>query len=226
MAGEITINCGAMRAAGIPYEGQGFSQAFANATWKAIGYPLPAPLVPQSMVGRKLIPTKSGPYLSGPGGERSMKKGARHLNKEERKFLNFWGKAIDDPCHKQSGISKIAGGILQVASVVFAPLAIMQTIADVGNASLAAGRANRDMRDATEIMTKAAQAPVAKINAVPTPPLIAPVSQLVPQPAGLVSRDRVSQVTQKPRSRWTQRDWAIAGGAGLVFYLLVRSIKR
>jgi hypothetical protein len=230
MSGEITINCGAMRAAAIPYEGGPWSQGGVDVMWAAMGYPAPAPRVPASMVGMYQVHTR-GPRMLARKPKGKKKDGLRHVNEAENKFLNFWGKAVTDPCRKQSGISKIAGGILQVAAMVVpAAGAFMFAAAEVGNAALDASKVKRDMAQATELLTQAAAAtqqtaPVFQPTAT-APPLIAPVSQLVPQPMSLVPRDRVSHVTQSPGSRWTGTDWATAGILGVAFYLLVRRIQR
>lgn len=232
------MNCGASKAALIPYGGGigPWSQEMVNAAWHAIGYPPPAPILPPTLAGRYLIATKGGRRISEVGKPKSLSK--QKLTKAEGKaqndFLNFWGKSITDPCRKQSGISKVAGAVLQVASFV-APVvgSAIFAVADAGNQALAAKNMGRDIKQATDILTAAAEqayqpAPVTQLAPVQPAalPMIAPVSQLVPQPMSLVSRDRVSQVTQIPGSRWTRKDWAIAAGAGLFIYLLARRIQR
>lgn len=235
MAGDISINCGALKASLIPYgDGAGpWSQEMVDTAWKAIGYPAPAPRVPATIVGRYTMFSRGPRMFSEVGNHKKLAK-VKHTKaqgKEIADFMNFWGKAVTDPCRKQSGISKVAGGLLQVASfVVPVAGAAMFAVAEAGNAVLDAKAMARDMNLGTKLLTQAAEAttqvpPVAKVAPV-SPPLIAPVSQLVPQPMSLVPRDRVSQVTQKPGSRWTRKDWAIAAGAGAFLYLLVRRMQR
>lgn len=225
MAGEISINCGAMRAASIPYQDAAWSQAGVDAMWQAIGYPPPAPRVPQTLIGWYSIPTKSGTMLALSKSGKMRKDSFRHRTKEENEFLNFWGKAVTDPCRRQSGISKIAGGILQIASV-FVPAAgaAMFAAAEVGNAALDASKIGRDMKQAETLLTQAALAtaqPTAIVPVMPQPaPLVAPTSTLVPQP---VAR---SAPPARARARWQPRDYAVAAGLSVFAYLLIRRLQR
>lgn len=191
--------------------------------WLAIGYPPPAPRVPASMIGWSPQASR-GPRMLKKAGVKKP----RHVTKQENEFLNFWGKAVTDPCRKQSGISKIAGGILQVASI-FVPAAgaAMFAAAEVGNAALDVSKMGRDMKQAETLLTEAAlataqPAPVTALAPMTAQPatLVAPPSMIVPQP---VAR---SAPPARARAKWQPRDYAVAAGLSIFAYLLIRRLQR
>jgi hypothetical protein len=164
-----------------------WTQAVVDARWLEIGNPGGiAPLLPASMSGMYLMPTRGGTRVTTDEKRKKMRKepkaGAHTV--EERKFFNFFNKVAVDPYRKQSGISKIAGGILDVASFVFPPLATMQAVATAGNTVLDIGKMGRDLGLATAQLTKAADAAYAAQASVLPPAL--PVAQLAP-PSALVA---------------------------------------
>lgn len=206
-----------------------WTQAGVTARWAAIGNPGGvAPLLPKTMEGWYTIATR-GPRMLALSPTGSLKKSSlRSVTKEENKFLNVYNAVACDPYRKQSGISKVAGKALQVASFVVPVVGqAMFAVAEAGNAALSMEKAKTLTKDATQLLTQAAtQAAEAAYQPAPAAPaaLVAPVSSLVPQPAG--ARGTVSQVTLKPGSRWTARDFAIAGVLATGLYLLVRRIQR
>lgn len=160
---------------GVPRD-TGWQQDIVDARWLAIGQPPPAPLVPVTMIGwgprstrglRMLEVTPATKNLDElkKRGVKWSKKGWRGVTKEENDFLNFFGKVAVDPYRKQSGISKVAGGILQVASVVFPAAGYMQAVATAGNAALAQGKKGGDEKLAIRVMTPAIEAQTAAKSA-------------------------------------------------------------
>jgi hypothetical protein len=108
----------------------GFSQEGLNALYAARGYQ-EAPTLPTSLVGTKQGAGRAKIFLFDQANKR------RTPSKDEQDFLNFYGQTAIDPFNKQSGISKVAGGVLEVASMAFPALAKMKAVADIGNAALA-----------------------------------------------------------------------------------------
>lgn len=148
----------------------GWQQADVNARWAAIGQPPPAPLVPATLIGwglgsakgpRMVIvtpaTTKENLQALKAAGKKWNSKGMRGLTREENDFYNFFMKVAVDPFHKQSGISKVAGGILQVASVVIPQFGYFQTVATAGNAALAPSQKSQENL-AVRVMTPAIEA--------------------------------------------------------------------
>ena len=108
-----------------------WTQTAINARWAEIGAPGPAPLVPASLEGAKLVATR------GPRMLKDAKTGkTRRPNAEENDFWNYWMKVAADPYRKQSTASKVAGGVLKVASVVIPSLGVAQAIGDASNLAL------------------------------------------------------------------------------------------
>jgi hypothetical protein len=130
----------------------GWRQSDVDARWNEIGAPLPAPLVPASMLGWFPFFSKSSPYLL--TRKRASKKlaDARGPTKAEKDFIEFFVKAAVDPYREQSGISKVAGGILQVAAVVVPVLGIAQAATSAANAGVALSKGNADANLATRAM--------------------------------------------------------------------------
>jgi hypothetical protein len=151
-----------------------WTQGMIDARWKEISAPGPAPLLPPSMVGLYLSARPPRTLASKPNG--GKKDGRRAVTRAENDFLNFWGKVAVDPYRKQSGISKVAGGILQVASFVFPALSTMTAVAEAGNAALSIPAMKADMK----LLERIEFAPPAE-SAAPTfvPP--ASVPSIVPQ---------------------------------------------
>lgn len=236
MPAEIQINCGAAKVAGLPFGGgTRWTQAYINAVWKAIGYPDPIPQLPKSMEGWYIFPTRGPRMLTlAPSGS-IRKSSARGVTKEENKFWNFWGQAVQDPCHKQSGISKIAGGILQIASVYFPVMGYFQAAATAVNTVQDVKRQKEFMGDAQDILTSSAQQIAAANNPAPvtTLPMVQPTAPPLVAPAATFDALSFADpfapprtTTKAPASRKiTPRDYAILGGLGLLGYLLIRRIR-
>jgi hypothetical protein len=233
VAAEIQINCGAAKVAALPYAGGiRWTQAYINAVWRAIGYPDPVPQMPKTMEGWYRVATR-GPRmlaLTPKGKDGSL----RGVTKEENKFWNFWGQAVEDPCRKQSGISKIAGGILQIASIYFPVLGYFQAAATAVNTVQDVKRQQNLVADATDILTSSAQQIAAANNPAPVttlavtqptaPPLVAPATAFNP-PAFADPLAPAPRTTTPARRKYTTRDYAIAAGLGVGLYLLIRRIR-
>jgi hypothetical protein len=132
------------------YGADGWNQAAINARWAQMGQNAPAPLVPLSMVGWFTGAGRAGFKLEKPKG-----KNARWFTSEERDFSNYWGKVAVDPYHKDSGISKVAGGILKVASIALPAFSLIETAASAGNMGLQLQSMNSDAALSTRVMAPA-----------------------------------------------------------------------
>lgn len=162
---------------GVP-QATGWQQSDVTARWHAIGQPDPAPLVPATLVGWKMWATR-GPRMVQvtpattkenlaalkARGVKWNSKAIRGLTREENDFYNFFMKVAVDPYHKQSGISKVAGGILQVASVAIPAMSYFNAVAAAGNAALAQGQKGSDEKLAIRVMTPALEAQTAEKSA-------------------------------------------------------------
>jgi hypothetical protein len=201
------------------------NQAAVDARWREIGQTGPAPLVPAELLGLYQLATR-GPrmFSKTPKGKILKLKDGQAM----ADFFNFWGKVAVDPYRKQSGISKVAGGILQVASVVFPVMGYAQAVASAGNAGLAYGKqggeaklAERVLAPAYEAQTKADDARAkaefdAKVSALkslapPASPVLVPITA---QPVDLKNKPVAPE-----REGWSNTEIATAafiGGALLL----------
>lgn len=210
--GGVPKTCKAVSDLAPRYQAWGYHQDWINRVWSAMGYPDPAPILPASMHGMFLIQTRGPRMLSTDPGDRSVKKGARGVTKEENKFLNFWGKHVSDVCREQSTISKIAGGILQVASIAIPTMGVMNAVATAGNAGLAMQGAKRDAKEAERIMAPAYELQAKQDQAKAEADLaakLAAMQALRPtsnaQPVGVVTKSQVEE-----RSGWTSTEIGVA----------------
>lgn len=103
----------------------GFTQEGVNALYAARGLANP-PQVPASLLGKPLAPGRAGARYAGGGA----------LDRDARAFMNTFGRQAVDPYRQQSGISQVAGGLLDVASVAFPTLGVLRAGADVANNAL------------------------------------------------------------------------------------------
>lgn len=202
------------------FKGGVWTQALVNARWQEIGQPLPAPILPASMVNHAPFPTRGPRMLKGPNDKKP-----RHVTAEENKFLNFWGKVAVDPYRKQSGISKVAGGILQVASVALPVFGYMNAAASAGNFVAQKDAAKDFEKDAEAIMTPAYELQAAQDAAKAESDLaatLAAMQALRPtsnaSPVGVVSP---TATDSKPG--WTMTEIAVAAiAAGVLLLGVIR----
>lgn len=152
-------NLGALSGEWSPNYSQGWQQSIADARWAEIGQHPPAPLVPASLIGWKPFTTR---------GRRMFKNVTtgklRGVSAEENDFLNYFGKVAVDPYRDQSLASKVAGGVLQVASVAIPAFGYFQGATSAVNAAEDMGKAGGDAALATRVLTPAVDAFVAKEN--------------------------------------------------------------
>ncbi len=171
-----TLNLGALAGSGPgEFKGGVWTQALVDDRWAAIGQKPPAPLVPASLIGW-ITAASRGPRMlkASPSANIPLlqqiklginKNGMRGVTREENDFLNFFLKVAADPYRKQSGISKVAGGLLQVASVAIPAFGYFQAVATVGNAALAKGKEGGEAKLAERVMGPAIDQYIAKENA-------------------------------------------------------------
>jgi hypothetical protein len=144
------------------------------------------------------------------------KKGWRGLTREENDFLNFFYKIAVDPYRKQGVASKVAGGILQVASVVFPAMSYMQAVTDAGNAALTYGKQGGDQKLAERVLTPAYEAQAAKEDAKAKADFDAQLDKLKalapaavpPMPAQLALTAQPVDLTPKPASSVAKKGWS------------------
>jgi hypothetical protein len=196
------------------------SQAAVNARWSEIGQPPPAPIVPVALVGLTEKATKSGPRYVDAWGD--MVKFSKAEQKEVSNFRNFWGKVAIDPYRKQSGISKVAGGILQVASAVVPVFGYMNAVATAGNYGLQAGAAKDFEKQAEAVMTPAYELLAKQEQEKASADFAAQLSALQAlrptanaAPVGVAS----AKPEAAARSGWKIEEIAVAGIAGFVLLL-------
>ena len=127
-----------------------WSQAEIDKRWHAIGGELPAPLLPKSMEGARIAPAHGHHVLYPPGSKKP-----RGVTREENDFWNYIMKVGSDPFRKSSGISKVAGGLLQVASAAIPAFGYFQAVATAGNMALDAGKPKADAALASRVMAPA-----------------------------------------------------------------------
>lgn len=207
-----------------------WSQSYVDRVWRAAGFPPPAPILPPSMEGKYPVATRGPRMLTDSPTGKARKKTLRGVTKEENKFLNFWGINVTDPCRKQSGISKVAGGILDVAGFVFPVLGYMQVAATAVNTVQDVKAAKANMANATDILTQAAVADLQKQQAAAPPGTavqLVPTLQPTATPAAVIVRPGndlepavLAPVVQQ-RKTWTTDDYLLAGMVGLGAYLLL-----
>jgi len=123
---------------------KGYDQAELDAWWKRVGYPGEAPRVPEflknSYVGNGRDAYGIYTYKEGAKGVKDWTRQTKKdlggdQFKEAMAFRNQLGK-FSDPFREQSGISKVAGGILDVATLAFPQMALMRGVSEAGNAAL------------------------------------------------------------------------------------------
>lgn len=124
---------------------KGYSQDELNAWWAARGLPGEALTIPDWLSGKTVGRGRDayGVYdlTSGKYKDRMDQKSlSKDQFKEAMKFRNDLAK-FTDPFREQSGISKVAGGVLDVASLAFPQLALARTVANAGNQALGNGPA-------------------------------------------------------------------------------------
>lgn len=206
-----------------------FTQELVDARWAEIGAAPPAPIVPEGIRGLYPNGTKTGIMWTDAFGK--TRKNSKAEGKKIRDFLNFFNKVAVDPYRKQSGISKVAGGILQVASVALPVLSTMQAVASAGNAGLTYAGAKGDEKLAERVLTPAyeaqAQAEDAQAKADFDAQLQA-LKTLAPGnvPANFVPGASTAQpvdLTKKPvapsRPAWTSTEISLAAIVGGIFLL-------
>lgn len=124
------------------YDLLGLQQKFIDEEWLK-HYPPPAPILPASMKGMFLFGTKGGNRLTPKRGSGSK---SRPFTNDERAFWNYYSKHMD-PFRKQSTLSKIAGGVLTVASVALPVMSTFKAVSDAGNAGLQIASAKQDVKE-------------------------------------------------------------------------------
>lgn len=204
----------------------GWQQADVDARWAAIGQKPPAPLVPATMIGwanqitrgprmLKVSPATKNLAELKKAGIKWTNKGWRGLTREENDFLNFFYKVAADPYRKQSGISKVAGGILQVASVAIPAMSYFTAVAEAGNAALAYGKQGGDQKLAERVMTPAFEAQAAKEDAKAKADFDAQLDKLKalapvvpPMPAQLALTAQPVDLAPKPASSVAKKGWS------------------
>lgn len=159
---------------GVPKD-TGWQQSVVDARWAAIGQPAPAPLVPATLIGWKPWATRGPRMVQITPATKNLaeilklkkvnSKNIRGLTKEENDFYNFWGKVAVDPYRKQGLVSKVAGGILQVASVVFPVMGYAQAVKGAADYASAKGAAKSDQKLAERVLAPAYAAQEAKESA-------------------------------------------------------------
>lgn len=115
----------------------GYNQDELNRWWDERGLPGNALTIPTSLLGRTSGAGRDIIYSYAyptEGGKRD-KSTKRAITKEERAFMNDLGK-FTDPYRVQSGISKVAGTILDVASLAIPELALVRAGAEAANKGL------------------------------------------------------------------------------------------
>jgi hypothetical protein len=136
-----------------------WTQAAVDRRWKEIGGPAPTPILPSDMEGAKIIGTR---------GPRVLKYASGKLhapNAVENDFWNYFMKVASDPYRKQSGISKVAGGVLQVASAAIPAFGYFQAVAAAGNMVAARQAVKTDANLTARVMAPALAADDAKDTA-------------------------------------------------------------
>jgi hypothetical protein len=108
------------------YGPDGFTQEGVNALYAARGLANP-PQVPAGLVGHRPGGGRARSMLTGPNGQRLR-------TQEDADFLNAFGTQVVDPYRQQSGISQVAGGVLDVASAAIPSFGLFRAGADLGNA--------------------------------------------------------------------------------------------
>lgn len=205
-----------------------------NHRWFQIGQRGVAPIVPPILVGKYQVFTRGPRMFSATGPKGKVFKFTKAEGKQVADFMNFWGKVAIDPYRKQSGISKIAGGILQVASAVVPVFGYMTAVAEVGNAAQAYGAQGGDAKLAARVMAPSfaavEAAETAKENAdfdkrVKALQALAPPQVAPPPPMTLVAPTTAQPVdlTKKPvapsRPAWTNTEISVAAIVGGILLL-------
>jgi hypothetical protein len=129
---------------------KGYNQDELNAWWAARGLPGAALTVPDFLSGKTVGGGRDayGIFDIANGGKRIDRSSLTpDQYAQAMKFRNDLG-SFTDPYRQQSGASRVAGGILDVASVALPYLGIMRTVANAGNNALG----NNDPPDAEGIL--------------------------------------------------------------------------
>jgi hypothetical protein len=206
------------------------SQDAVNYRWYEIGQRGPAPIVPEELLGLYVVPTRGPRMFSKTPNKKGAFGMAKFKNgKQVNDFLNFWGKVAVDPYRKQSGISKVAGGILQVASAVVPVFGYMTAVAEVGNAAQAYGAQGGNENLAARVMAPSYAAVEAAETAkekadfdkrVKALQALAPPQVAPPPPMTLVAPSTAQPVdlTKKPVAtsgpKWTDTEMFLAALVG------------
>jgi hypothetical protein len=200
-----------------------------NHRWFQIGQRGVAPIVPAVLIGKYPVFSRGPRMFSAEGPKGKIYRFTKAEGKQVADFMNFWGKVAIDPYRKQSGISKIAGGILQVASAVIPVMGYMTAVADAGNAAFAYGGQGGDAKLAERVMTPSYEAVAAaedaaaksefdkkvaalKAFAPPASPTFIPLTAAQPV-------DLTKKAVAPARQGWTETEITVAalvGGALLL----------
>lgn len=149
---------------------KGYSQDELNAWWKARGLPGDPLTVPDWLSGKTVGRGRDayGIFDLASGKRMDQKALSKDQFKEAMKFRNDLGK-FTDPFREQSGISKVAGGILDVASLALPQLALARTVANAGNQALGNGPATpEELQAALDSNHAAVGSPNAGHDVLPT----------------------------------------------------------
>lgn len=198
------------------------NQSAVDARWALIGQGAPAPIVPATLIGLYVMPTRVGPRVALTRNIKNLRKSpsAGFFTPQENDFWNFFTKVAIDPYHKQSGLSKIAGGILKVADTAIPAFSYFEAAAAAANIAAARGKQGADERLATRVMepayTQAAAQTQAKEDAAfssqmkllqSLAPTAAPLAFDTQSAAPLVTEPATIKKSSSP-----PLPWLVAGG--------------
>lgn len=125
-----------------------WSQAAIDRRWAEIGAPLPVPILPPSLEGTRKLARSNGVTDAKTGKPRPP-------TRAENDFINYFIRVASDPYRKQSGVSKVAGGILKVAGAAIPAFSYFEAAAAAGNIASARGKEGANERLATRVMEPA-----------------------------------------------------------------------
>lgn len=120
--------------------------------WTEVGYPGQAPAIPESLVGKMLGRGRDAAGIYDIVNGKANTKSRRVVTGDEQDFRNSIGK-FTDPFRQQSGISKIAGGVLSLANVLVPGMSMATKLTNAGNMALANPKG--DMKSMIKTMVKA-----------------------------------------------------------------------
>lgn len=200
------------------------SQAAVDARWKEIGQPPPAPIVPAALIGTTMKAGKAGFFFVKDG---KMIKPSKEEGKKIAQFRNFWWKVAVDPYRKQSGISKVAGGILKVASVAFPVLGVANAVATAGNMALQANAAKDFDKTVDAVMTPAFEANALLEKQKADTALAAQISALQAlRPTSNAAPVGIVATSTGAKSGWTSAEKIAAGAVALVAVLALLGVRK